>query len=155
MLYHRSTITSLLATTIAIACNKITLTPVQAFAMHGNQHQNRHEVRQSKGWGPKPLTATIDDTSTDTAESCVKTANILSLDSIRSTLIRQEETIIFAFIERAQYRQNNIIYKSGGFGDLGIPLGCDPKKMSGIKQPLSLFDFMMIGTVSYFYEVNG
>ena len=40
----------------------------------------------------------------------VKTSDILSLDSIRSTLIRQEETIIFALIERAQYRRNYAIY---------------------------------------------
>lgn len=40
----------------------------------------------------------------------VKTKDVFSLDSIRSTLIRQEETIIFALIERAQYRSNRQIY---------------------------------------------
>ena len=40
------------------------------------------------------------------------TTDILSLESIRSTLIRQEETIIFALIERAQYRRNTQIYDS-------------------------------------------
>ena len=40
----------------------------------------------------------------------VKTSDILSLDSIRSTLVRQEETIIFAMIERAKYRRNYAIY---------------------------------------------
>ena len=34
----------------------------------------------------------------------IKTRDLLSLDYIRSTLIRQEETIIFALIERAQFR---------------------------------------------------
>eukprot|EP01116_Phalansterium_solitarium_P010903 TRINITY_DN2641_c0_g1_i3.p1 TRINITY_DN2641_c0_g1~~TRINITY_DN2641_c0_g1_i3.p1 ORF type:complete len:556 (+),score=115.49 TRINITY_DN2641_c0_g1_i3:345-2012(+) len=34
----------------------------------------------------------------------------LSLDSIRQSLIRFEETIIFSFIERAQYKVNNVIY---------------------------------------------
>ncbi|KAL7560851.1 hypothetical protein ACA910_013331 [Epithemia clementina (nom. ined.)] len=62
-------------------------------------------------------------TSSDTNELNVKTADILSLDSIRSNLIRQEETIIFALIERAQYRQNSIVYRPGGFGSLGIPPG--------------------------------
>lgn len=42
----------------------------------------------------------------------LSTSDIFSLESIRSTLIRQEETIIFALIERAQYRRNNIIYTS-------------------------------------------
>ena len=40
----------------------------------------------------------------------IKTSQILSLDSIRSTLVRQEETIIFAMIERAQFRKNDVIY---------------------------------------------
>jgi chorismate mutase len=38
----------------------------------------------------------------------------LKLESIRSNLIRQEETIIFSMIERAQFRQNLLIYKPGG-----------------------------------------
>jgi len=43
-------------------------------------------------------------------EDMIKTSQILSLDSIRSTLVRQEETIIFAMIERAQFRKNDVIY---------------------------------------------
>jgi chorismate mutase len=38
------------------------------------------------------------------------TSDVFSLDSIRATLIRQEETIIFAMIERAQFRRNLGIY---------------------------------------------
>ena len=56
----------------------------------------------------------------------VKTSDELSLDSIRSTLIRQEETIIFAIIERAQFRCNDIVYTPGRFGNLGNPLGVEP-----------------------------
>ena len=37
----------------------------------------------------------------------------LSLDNIRSVLIRLEETIIFGLIERAQFRQNLAIYRRG------------------------------------------
>lgn len=37
----------------------------------------------------------------------------LQLENIRSNLIRQEETIIFSLIERAQYKQNKIIYQEG------------------------------------------
>lgn len=36
--------------------------------------------------------------------------NARSLESVRNTLIRQEETIIFALIERGQFRQNSAIY---------------------------------------------
>eukprot|EP00923_Selenidium_pygospionis_P011695 GHVN01020087.1.p1 GENE.GHVN01020087.1~~GHVN01020087.1.p1 ORF type:complete len:193 (+),score=15.96 GHVN01020087.1:145-723(+) len=39
----------------------------------------------------------------------------LSLQKIRSDLIRQEETIIFAIIERTQYRCNDAIYRAGHF----------------------------------------
>ncbi|CAM9780009.1 unnamed protein product, partial [Sphacelaria rigidula] len=38
-----------------------------------------------------------------------------SLDSVRSSLIRQEETIIFSLIEREQFRQNPTIYADRTF----------------------------------------
>jgi chorismate mutase len=38
----------------------------------------------------------------------------LKLDSIRSNLIRQEETIIFSMIERAQFCRNSLIYNNDG-----------------------------------------
>lgn len=38
----------------------------------------------------------------------------LELESIRSNLIRQEETIIFSLIERSQFGRNEIIYRQGG-----------------------------------------
>ena len=79
-----------------------------------------------------------------TTDECVKTVDVLSLDSIRSSLIRQEETIIFALIERAQFRQNDIVYeKNGGFGHLGIPAGShDPKN----GEELSFLEYMLVGT---------
>jgi len=78
-------------------------------------------------------------------DSNVKTVDVLSLDSIRSTLIRQEETIIFAIIERAQFRQNSIVYEAGGFGDLGVPTNSAVLEEHEGKL-LSFLDFMMIGT---------
>lgn len=44
----------------------------------------------------------------------------LRLSDLRERLIRQEETIIFSLIERAQFKQNNIIYTPGAF-DLPHP----------------------------------
>lgn len=76
-------------------------------------------------------------------ETCVKTADVLSLDSIRSTLIRQEETIIFALIERAQFRRNLIAYEKGGFGELGIPTGSTPVES---EEKLSFLEYMLVGT---------
>ena len=42
----------------------------------------------------------------------------LSLDRIRSTLIRLEDTIIFALIERAQFAHNPRIYERGSMKEL-------------------------------------
>jgi chorismate mutase len=42
--------------------------------------------------------------------------SLLSLHSIRHALARLEETIIFGLIERAQFRQNRIVYKPDGVG---------------------------------------
>lgn len=39
----------------------------------------------------------------------------LTLDILRSALIRQEETIIFALIERAQFKHNPIVYQPNAF----------------------------------------
>lgn len=98
-------------------------------------------------------TTTTTDTSTIDSEtsSFVKTADVLSLDSIRSTLIRQEETIIFAIIERAQYRHNSRVYKPAGFGNLGLPLGVDPtcdffNNDDSSASNLSFLEYLIIGT---------
>jgi chorismate mutase len=76
------------------------------------------------------------DGTTDTAQENdhITTRDLLSLDYIRSTLIRQEETIIFALIERAQFRQNRKVYEKGG-----VP---------GLEGGMSFLDFMLSGTVS-------
>ncbi|GKY91191.1 hypothetical protein MPSEU_000091800 [Mayamaea pseudoterrestris] len=110
------------------------------------------------GWGPSPrLEAAISRSMVSTHHSRtsrivdstiisdnIKTIDVLSLDSIRSSLIRQEETIIFALIERAQFRRNAIVYEKGGFGDLGVPLGSLPGADG--EEALSFMDFFMIGT---------
>jgi chorismate mutase len=38
----------------------------------------------------------------------------LTLPNIRSSLIRQEDSIIFTLIERAQFAQNPLVYQPGG-----------------------------------------
>ncbi len=82
-------------------------------------------------------TATASASSTTTTadeEDHITTRDLLSLDYIRSTLIRQEETIIFALIERAQFRQNRKVYEKGG--------------VSGLEGDTSFLEFMLSGTVS-------
>ena len=82
--------------------------------------------------------------STDDMEN-IKTKDVLSLQSIRNSLIRQEETIIFALIERAQYRHNAIVYEKGGFGNLGIPTGSTPLENEE-DGALSFLEYMLVGT---------
>lgn len=79
-----------------------------------------------------------------TVEEHLKTKDVLSLDSIRSSLIRQEETIIFALIERAQFHENGIVYERGGFGSLGTPLGSLPPNEDS--DELSFLEYMLLGT---------
>ena len=98
-------------------------------------------MKRSNVWGPR---YTLHDTSTkmkssDDVDNHVKTIDILSLDSIRSSLIRQEETIIFALIERSQFLTNNIVYERGAFGQ--FPEQSDPN------EELSFLEHMLIGTV--------
>jgi chorismate mutase len=97
-------------------------------------------------WGPQPLSTSLKATVVKVDdEERLKTIDVLSLDSIRSTLIRQEETIIFSLIERAQFYKNSIVYEKGGFGTLGTPLGCvTPEK--GAEEELSFLEYMLLGT---------
>lgn len=48
----------------------------------------------------------------------------LTLDNIRSTLIRQEDSIIFNFIERAQFAANPVVYQAGGVQVPGTSKQC-------------------------------
>jgi len=83
----------------------------------------------------------------DHQHTSLKTMDILSLDSIRSTLIRQEETIIFALIERSQFLQNRIIYEKGGFGELPkIPPGSSDPGDDVTAEELSFLEYLLIGT---------
>jgi len=74
-------------------------------------------------------------------DNYVKTVDVLSLDSIRATLIRQEETIIFALIERSQYRRNSIVYEKNGMKDTANPKGSE-----GFDENLSFLESFIIGT---------
>lgn len=92
-------------------------------------------------------TSTDAATNTDDVDN-IKTVDVLSLQSIRNSLIRQEETIIFAIIERAQYRHNAIVYEKGGFGPLGTPMGSTPLQHGDDEGDdiLSFLEYMLVGT---------
>ena len=120
----------------------------QHFArIHQQPRASTHEHRVTSS--AVTVNSDHDAVATGITDDQVKTVDVLSLDSIRNSLIRQEETIIFALIERAQFRQNDIVYRKGGFGDLGIPAGSyDPKDdNSNIEdEPLTFLEYMLIGT---------
>ena len=101
----------------------------------------------SSAAAPSATTTLAAETSAATGDENITTRDILSLDYIRSTLIRQEETIIFALIERAQFRRNDIVYKVGGIPGLGVPPGSTGAHGQE-EEELSFLDFMFVGTVS-------
>eukprot|EP00980_Cylindrotheca_fusiformis_P015191 scaffold4204_cov140-Cylindrotheca_fusiformis.AAC.10 len=80
----------------------------------------------------------------------VTTSDVLSLDSIRSTLIRQEETIIFALIERAQYRHNAAVYTKKE--NLGVPPGSIVPEHGDAT--LSFLEYMLVGTEALHFAVR-
>ncbi len=86
--------------------------------------------------------------STSTKDN-LTTSEVMSLESIRNSLIRQEETIIFALIERAQYRHNPIVYKKEGLGELGVPPGSKPTE-----DEMSFLEYMLTGTEALHYAVR-
>lgn len=108
-----------------------TLSMSNAFAVNG---------RGGNRWGPLSHKAT----SGDIGEN-VKTVDILSLDSIRSSLIRQEETIIFALIERAQYFNNNQVYEKGAMGKFA-----DQED----DESISFMEYMLLGTEALHCKVR-
>jgi hypothetical protein len=62
----------------------------------------------------------------------------ITLDNIRSTLIRQEDTIIFNLIERAQFASNPSVYASGGIPVPGVHRGArQGSSSSGAWQPVT------------------
>lgn len=52
------------------------------------------------------------------SQNCVLVRDPLSLEHIRSILVRLEDTIIFGLIERAQYAHNAKMYVSGAIPEL-------------------------------------
>ena len=59
----------------------------------------------------------------------------LKLDNVRQSLIRQEDSIIFALIERSQYKVNDKIYKTNS-----IDVPCYDAK-TGVRS--SMIEFML------------
>lgn len=49
---------------------------------------------------------------TPSRSSSTDLSSVLALDNIRQTLIRQEDTIIFLLIERAQFARNAAVYEA-------------------------------------------
>jgi chorismate mutase len=125
--------------------------------------------------GPETVAAANGEGESD-EDVHLKTSEVLSLDSIRASLIRQEETIIFALIERAQFRQNLVVYQPGGLGSLGTPPGSkkiakdgpvasdiddddDDSAVNGddktpVDEPLSFLEYMLAGTEALHYAVR-
>ena len=70
----------------------------------------------------------------------------LSLDNIRQSLIRQEDTIIFSLIERAQFAANEPVYQPGA---IAVP-GKSPPDFSCVTRVIMSFNHKLIGSKSQF-----
>ena len=123
------------------------------------KHHNRHHhpnfrwqtsTQLQSSTTTTPSSTTSLSSTSDEEEENITTRDLLSLDYIRSTLIRQEETIIFALIERSQFRQNDICYVPGGVPGLGVPPGSNVDENES-EEDFSFLDFMFTGTVCFFY----
>ena len=123
-------------------------TSTPSISKHNRHHPNfRWQTSTQLQSSTTPSTTTLSSTSTDDKEEeNITTRDLLSLDYIRSTLIRQEETIIFALIERSQFRQNDICYVPGGVPGLGVPPGSNVDENES-EEDFSFLDFMFTGTV--------
>jgi chorismate mutase len=121
----------------------------QAFASPSIS-KSSSSVTTPPSWNSRLSATSVDGDITTAAKDKVTTSDVLSLDSIRSTLIRQEETIIFALIERAQYRQNAAVYVKKD--NLGVPPGSIAPE-DGDKN-LSFLEYMLIGTEALHYAVR-
>lgn len=86
-----------------------------SFSIGGDKKCIRQRPWNSKLQSSTSTTETAAMTNGDNKDN-LKTSEVFSLDSIRASLIRQEETIIFALIERAQFRQNKVVYEPGASG---------------------------------------
>jgi len=120
----------------------------EAFGKMNTPNPSAANTKKNVSWGTvrKDMTTALNGNSNSKEENCVKTTDILSLDSIRSTLIRQEETIIFALIERSQFRQDKICYDPDGFNDLAAPPGIKSTDKNGEVVSVSLLNHMLMGT---------
>lgn len=104
-------------------------------------------------WRSRLSAASVNGSTSTSTKDNLTTSEVMSLDSIRNSLIRQEETIIFALIERAQYRHNPIVYKNGGLGDLGVPPGSKPTEDEQ-NTSMSFLEYMLTGTEALHYAVR-
>ena len=140
--WHIVTTTSLLLLLSYPSCSKGFV-----WARWGPNHSYHFSRQQHSSLSATTSTTTTVDDSTST-DRHVKTVDVLSLNSIRSTLIRQEETIIFAIIERAQFRQNDIVYQKDGLGQFDVPIGSiEPDStLDHGDTRLSFMEYMLVGT---------
>ena len=129
------------------SCEAYTASPMTSHRIQHRWSSPSHLLSSTASVDGTSTATDKSTTTTDQDEDNIKTRDLLSLDYIRSTLIRQEETIIFALIERAQFRQNDIVYKAGGVPGLGVPPGSGNEEE---KEKLSFLDFMFVGTVRPF-----
>ena len=115
-------------------------------ASSSTEKQSQIHVRWK---GPRTSSSHLSSTTCQ-----AKTSDVFCLDTIRKSLIRQEETIIFAMIERSQFAQNRIVYVPDGFPDLRCMDENDNIEECENSNGISLLDYMLIGTEALHAKVR-
>jgi chorismate mutase len=77
----------------------------------------------------------------------------LSLEGIRSVLIRLEDTIIFQLIERAQFAHNPKMYERGAFSELK-DIGFDGCWLEWFLEGIEGFHGSVLFFLFFFFHLN-
>ena len=95
------------------------MTPLYA-SMMMNAASSKSAVAAAASPSSSPAPATAATAAAASALGLVDESGTLSLANVRASLIRQEDTIIFSLIERAQFARNGNVYERGLLP--GLPL---------------------------------
>ena len=101
-----------------------------------HHHQHRIHTRTLASMQSPSSTSSSPPPSPTSASMLIPDlSDRLTLDNIRTALIRQEDTIIFSLIERSQFRRNDEIYQAGS-----VSVPCFDSKTGEMK---SLLEFTL------------
>jgi chorismate mutase len=91
----------------------ISLTNAEQSRPHNPTHQTKNKKQPPPSSAAAASLSAAAAAAAAAAASATDTSGALLLGNVRSSLIRQEDTIIFNLIERAQFARNDAVYQPG------------------------------------------